>query len=175
LAGTQTCPPLQSHIFALANIIRRPIVVFSQQQLSHAKIPLNFAGIYLPFFSPPATADRMPVFVAYLGGDGVGGSLHFVPLVCQRCHGTAPPRVRLQVMIAALSHTCTAGVLREHTCVHATSPHTAQSQGKPLPVLFPSPDWDQNEIDAQLRQCAASPPHPKCGTRRRCINIKAGT
>jgi len=83
----------------LANIIRRPIVVFAQNRLSYAQIPVNFQGIYLPFFSEPQSTDPTPIFIAYLGGDGDGSSNHFVPLVCQgwRC-GTAP-RIRLQVII----------------------------------------------------------------------------
>jgi hypothetical protein len=90
----------QSHIFALANIIRRPIIVFAQHQLSGAQIPLNFAGIYLPFFSPPSASDPTPIFIAYLGGDGAGGSMHFVPLVCQDWDSNVPLRISLQVVIS---------------------------------------------------------------------------
>ena len=89
----------------MANIIRRPIIVFSllAQTLSdHLSIPINFAGIYLPFFLLPEETDRTPIFVAYLGGCGPwgSGSNHFVPLVCQRRQQDSPStRISLQVFI----------------------------------------------------------------------------
>jgi hypothetical protein len=87
----------------MANIIRRPIIVFSLLALSdHLSIPINFAGIYLPFFSLPEETDRTPIFVAYLGGSGPwgSGSNHFVPLVCQRRQQDSPStRISLQVFI----------------------------------------------------------------------------
>jgi hypothetical protein len=83
----------------LANIIRRPIVVFAQHHLLGAQIPVHFQGIYLPFFSDPQTTDPTPIFIAYLGGDGVGSSNHFVPLVCQGWRCGIAPRIRLQVTI----------------------------------------------------------------------------
>jgi hypothetical protein len=94
------CNTFQSHIFAVANIIRRPIIVFAQRYLgeSGANIPINFAGIYLPFFTSPSDADRTPIFIAYLGGDAEGGSLHFVPLVCQNWDNAVPLRIKLQVI-----------------------------------------------------------------------------
>jgi hypothetical protein len=66
---------------------------------------MNFAGIYLPFFSLPQETDRTPIFVAYLGGSDwtTGGSNHFVPLVCQRREHDSPvTRVSLQVIIVYL-------------------------------------------------------------------------
>jgi hypothetical protein len=77
--------------------------VFAQHRLSGAQIPLNFAGIYLPFFSSPSSADPTPIFIAYLGGDGVGGSMHFVPLVCQEWDNAVPLRISLQVIVSCHS------------------------------------------------------------------------
>ncbi len=63
-------------------------------------------GIYLPFFSPPSAADPTPIFIAYLGGDGEGGSMHFVPLVCQEWDNAAPLRISLQVISSFHSISC---------------------------------------------------------------------
>ena len=75
---------------------------------AYGDLPVNMAGIYLPFFWPPEETDRTPIFVAYLGGNDLSlsgstaaaqsGSLHFVPLVCQRRQDSPVTRVRLQVI-----------------------------------------------------------------------------
>ena len=71
--------PLEEvHIFVLANVIQRPIVVVSESVVRSFKGsilgPNNFAGIYLPLMWDPSKCHRVPIILGY-------HNAHFVPLV----------------------------------------------------------------------------------------------
>ena len=64
------------HIFVLANVLRRPIVVYAAPKLqSQATLQqINFHGIHLPALWDPYSCKKDPLPLAYCGG-------HFVSLV----------------------------------------------------------------------------------------------
>jgi len=86
-------------VFALANILRRPIVILScvtpsTPDLSHSQRPRSedIGGIYLPLLWKPDECVRYPLvlsnvdgtFIPFVGGDGTAdlpSALDFVPLV----------------------------------------------------------------------------------------------
>ncbi|MGH0141567.1 UNVERIFIED_CONTAM: hypothetical protein FKN15_074524 [Acipenser sinensis] len=77
------------HIFVLANIIRRPIIVIADQVLRSMKSgstfsPLNVGGIYLPLHWPPRQCYRYPIVLGY-------DSQHFTPLITIKDSG---PEIR---------------------------------------------------------------------------------
>lgn len=69
------------HVFALAHVLKRPIVVVSDTILRNAKgeelSPVAFGGIYLPLECPPSQCHRSPLVLCY-------DSAHFSPLVLMR-------------------------------------------------------------------------------------------
>lgn len=71
------------HIFVLANILRRPIIVLAENMWRDAAgkslQPLNFSGIYLPLGWDPKDCFRHPILLGY-------HHQHFSPLLC-----TGPP------------------------------------------------------------------------------------
>lgn len=65
------------HVYALANNIRRPIIVYSDTILridGEAISPVEFGGIYLPLEIPPERCHKQPVFLSF-------DSAHFSALV----------------------------------------------------------------------------------------------
>ena len=69
----------QFHIFVLANVLRRPIILYSQQKIRSATEyttlqQINFQGLYLPLLWDPKQCKRTPLPIAFSGG-------HFASLV----------------------------------------------------------------------------------------------
>ena len=69
----------QFHVFTLANVLRRPIIVYSLPKIRSATEgitlqKLTFHGIYLPLLWDPRECKRIPLPIAFNGG-------HFVSLV----------------------------------------------------------------------------------------------
>jgi hypothetical protein len=61
------------HIFALANLLCRPIVVLSEKYFGNIE-PIRLRGIYLPLLMPAETCIHDPIVIAY-------HNQHFVPLM----------------------------------------------------------------------------------------------
>uniref|UniRef100_A0AC35TFL5 OTU domain-containing protein n=1 Tax=Rhabditophanes sp. KR3021 TaxID=114890 RepID=A0AC35TFL5_9BILA len=74
------------HVFALANVLRRPIIVVSDTILRNAAgeelSPINFGGIYLPLEWPAEMCHRSPLVLCY-------DSSHFSPLVAMKQQSTS--------------------------------------------------------------------------------------
>ncbi|XP_045512514.1 OTU domain-containing protein 7B-like isoform X1 [Pieris brassicae] len=68
----------QLHVFALAHVMRRPVVVFADVALRDFRgdpiAPIPFGGIYLPLELEPASCCKAPILLAYDAG-------HFSALV----------------------------------------------------------------------------------------------
>lgn len=73
------------HVYALANVLKRPIVVVSDTVLKNAKgeslSPIPFGGVYLPLEISPQQCHRSPLVLCY-------DSSHFSPLVTMRSVNT---------------------------------------------------------------------------------------
>jgi len=69
----------QFHVFVLANILRRPIVIVGEPYLRSVTgdciEPNDFVGIYLPLLWHPYSCLRMPIVLAFLMD-------HILPLAC---------------------------------------------------------------------------------------------
>ncbi|KOB74129.1 putative zinc finger, A20 domain containing 1, partial [Operophtera brumata] len=57
----------QLHVFALAHVMRRPVIVFADVALRPVA-PIPFGGVYLPLELPPALCSRAPILLAYDAG-----------------------------------------------------------------------------------------------------------
>ncbi|CEF67633.1 Ovarian tumour, otubain domain-containing protein [Strongyloides ratti] len=91
VSSTNTIPPLSDdiiyesletiHVYALANVLRRPIIVVADTILRNAAgeelSPINFGGIYLPLEWPASMCHRSPLVLCY-------DSSHFSPLVAMK-------------------------------------------------------------------------------------------
>nr|AGQ17408.1 A20-S [Branchiostoma belcheri tsingtauense] len=68
------------HIFVLANLLRRPIIILAEDVLhnfeGHTFAPIHFSGIYLPLRWKPEECVRSPIVLGYL-------QQHFTPLLSQ--------------------------------------------------------------------------------------------
>ncbi|XP_061720237.1 OTU domain-containing protein 7B-like isoform X1 [Cydia pomonella] len=68
----------QLHVFALAHVMRRPVIVFADVALRDFRgdpvAPIPFGGIYLPLELEPAVCSKAPILLAYDAG-------HFSALV----------------------------------------------------------------------------------------------
>lgn len=77
------------HVFALAHVLKRPIIVVSDTVLRNAKgeelSPVPFGGVYLPLECPPEQCHRSPLVLCY-------DSAHFSPLVPMR-HDSSQPQI----------------------------------------------------------------------------------
>lgn len=67
------------HIFVLANVLRRPIILYAATKIHSMQTggtlqEINFQGVYLPLLWEPATCKKNPLPLAYDGG-------HFCALV----------------------------------------------------------------------------------------------
>lgn len=75
----------QFHVFVLANILRRPIVIVGEPYLrsmtGDSIEPNDFVGIYLPLMWSPILCMPAPVVLAFLMD-------HFLPLVCRSRNST---------------------------------------------------------------------------------------
>jgi hypothetical protein len=61
------------HIFALANLLQRPIIVLAQEFYKNIE-PIRLRGIYLPLLTAPKHCVKDPILIAY-------NHNHFVPLM----------------------------------------------------------------------------------------------
>ncbi|NWU96194.1 TNAP3 protein, partial [Upupa epops] len=73
------------HIFILANILRRPIIVLADKVVRSLEsgssfAPLNVGGIYLPLLWPSEECYRYPIVLGY-------DNMHFTPLVTLKDSG----------------------------------------------------------------------------------------
>ncbi|CAI4230075.1 unnamed protein product [Auanema sp. JU1783] len=77
------------HVFALAHVLKRPIIVVSDTVLRNAKgeelSPVPFGGVYLPLECPPIQCHRSPLVLCY-------DSAHFSPLVPMQ-HDSSLPQI----------------------------------------------------------------------------------
>ncbi|ELU03268.1 hypothetical protein CAPTEDRAFT_227370 [Capitella teleta] len=66
------------HIFVLANILKRPIIVLAEPMFrgisGHSLAPNNLRGIYLPLLWKPNECSKSPIVLGF-------NSLHFAPLL----------------------------------------------------------------------------------------------
>jgi len=57
------------HVFILAHVLRRPIIVISKSVLTNvdgeALAPIPFGGIYLPLECAPSDCHRSPLLLTY--------------------------------------------------------------------------------------------------------------
>lgn len=69
------------HVYVLANVLKRPIIVVSDTILKNpngeALSPIQFGGVYLPLEISPQQCHRSPLVLCY-------DSSHFSPLVTMR-------------------------------------------------------------------------------------------
>ncbi|XP_042189604.1 tumor necrosis factor alpha-induced protein 3 [Callorhinchus milii] len=75
------------HIFVLANILRRPIIVIADRVVrsfcnNTSLAPLHFGGIYLPLHWPAQECYKYPIIIGY-------DAQHFAPLVADNDIGPA--------------------------------------------------------------------------------------
>ena len=107
------------HIFALAHVLRRPIIVISDSAIKNFDgedlAPIYFGGIYLPLEVNPTSCSQTPVVLAY-------DASHFSPLVARR--DTLKEQSHTSVKFSRLSS-------RTETVIPLVSP-----MGELLPVQF---------------------------------------
>uniref|UniRef100_H3B3Q6 ubiquitinyl hydrolase 1 n=1 Tax=Latimeria chalumnae TaxID=7897 RepID=H3B3Q6_LATCH len=87
--GLQYSSLEEIHIFILANILRRTIIVIADNMLRSLEsgssfAPLNIGGIYLPLHWPPQECYKYPIVLGY-------DTQHFAPLVTLKDSG---PEIR---------------------------------------------------------------------------------
>uniref|UniRef100_UPI00398E8CF2 tumor necrosis factor alpha-induced protein 3-like isoform X2 n=1 Tax=Pristiophorus japonicus TaxID=55135 RepID=UPI00398E8CF2 len=95
------------HIFVLANIVRRPIVVVVGNSEESSKstsdtMTLSPAGIYLPLHWPPLRCHNYPILLSYehqyftplISINDVGPEINAFPLVVPRKNGSAELPIR---------------------------------------------------------------------------------
>ena len=82
--GTFGCSLLSIHVYVLAQILKRPIIIYAHDAAG-ADTGESMAGIYLPSLWPPAQcASRIPLTIAFTPG-------HFTALLPIRDQTTAIP------------------------------------------------------------------------------------
>uniref|UniRef100_A0A7E4UU62 ubiquitinyl hydrolase 1 n=1 Tax=Panagrellus redivivus TaxID=6233 RepID=A0A7E4UU62_PANRE len=83
------------HVFALAHILKRPIIIVSDTVLRNANgeelSPIPFGGIYLPLECPPEQCHRSPLVLCY-------DSSHFSALVAMRSSTNTPYLPAIPIM-----------------------------------------------------------------------------
>ncbi|XP_062428468.1 tumor necrosis factor alpha-induced protein 3 isoform X1 [Rhea pennata] len=84
------------HIFILANILRRPIIVLADKVVRSLEsgssfAPLNVGGIYLPLLWPAEECYRYPIVLGY-------DNMHFTPLVTLKDSG---PEIRAVPLVTS--------------------------------------------------------------------------
>ena len=85
-------------LFALANVLKRPVVLFASRADMAARGEALGTGLYLPFRHAPASTCIHPLMLAWQNVPAVESGVspnHFVSL-CRR-HGAAPPLVPVEV------------------------------------------------------------------------------
>ncbi|NWZ27706.1 TNAP3 protein, partial [Asarcornis scutulata] len=84
------------HIFILANILRRPIIVLADKVVRSLEsgssfAPLNVGGVYLPLLWPAEECYRYPIVLGY-------DNMHFTPLVTLKDSG---PEIRAVPLVTS--------------------------------------------------------------------------
>ncbi|NXU73954.1 TNAP3 protein, partial [Oreotrochilus melanogaster] len=84
------------HIFILANILRRPVIVLADKVVRSLEsgssfAPLNVGGIYLPLLWPAEECYRYPIMLGY-------DNMHFTPLVTLKDSG---PEIRAVPLVTS--------------------------------------------------------------------------
>nr|XP_009930294.1 PREDICTED: tumor necrosis factor alpha-induced protein 3 [Opisthocomus hoazin] len=84
------------HIFVLANILRRPVIVLADKVVRSLEsgssfAPLNVGGVYLPLLWPAEECYRYPVVLGY-------DNMHFTPLVTLKDSG---PEIRAVPLVTS--------------------------------------------------------------------------
>ncbi|KAM9564332.1 tumor necrosis factor alpha-induced protein 3 [Guaruba guarouba] len=84
------------HIFILANILRRPVIVLADKVVRSLEsgssfAPLNVGGIYLPLLWPAEECYRYPIVLGY-------DNMHFTPLVTLKDSG---PEIRAVPLVTS--------------------------------------------------------------------------
>ncbi|KAM7028011.1 tumor necrosis factor alpha-induced protein 3 [Passerculus sandwichensis] len=84
------------HIFVLANILRRPIIVLADKVVRSLEsgssfAPLNVGGVYLPLLWPAEECYRYPIVLGY-------DNMHFTPLVTLKDSG---PEIRAVPLVTS--------------------------------------------------------------------------
>ncbi|XP_076333690.1 OTU domain-containing protein 7B-like isoform X2 [Tachypleus tridentatus] len=84
------------HIFALAHVLRRAVIVISDTMLKDAKgepfAPISFGGIYLPLELLAADCNKSPLCLAY-------DAAHFSALVAMETETRAEKKLRIPAVI----------------------------------------------------------------------------
>jgi len=78
LVKDTNCSLTEIHVYVLANVIRRPIIVYSRKHVrdlfGNDMAPCYFGGVYLPFLWEPTECFQSPVMLAY-------NDAHFTALI----------------------------------------------------------------------------------------------
>ncbi|XP_022256833.1 OTU domain-containing protein 7B-like isoform X2 [Limulus polyphemus] len=84
------------HIFALAHVLRRAVIVISDTMLKDATgepfAPISFGGIYLPLEQSAADCDKSPLCLTY-------DAAHFSALVAMETETRAEKKLRIPAVI----------------------------------------------------------------------------
>ena len=117
--GAQFGSLAEIHIFVLANILRRSIIVVSDDTLrgpyGDSYSPINFGGIYLPLLWDSVDCVKSPLVIGYAGG-----------------HFTAVISIQDGKMDLGIENNPTAS--SSSNCIHAVP--LVKYDGTPLPVHF---------------------------------------
>ena len=75
--GSPVYSPLEEvHIFTLAQVLRRPVVVIADKHVYGASLgpiaPIYYSGVYLPLLVPAELCSRVPVLLTYLNSHFCG-------------------------------------------------------------------------------------------------------
>ncbi|XP_068699124.1 tumor necrosis factor alpha-induced protein 3-like isoform X1 [Montipora foliosa] len=154
-SGAQYGSLEEIHIFVLANILRRTIIVVSDETLrghfDESYAPINFGGIYLPLLWDSIDCVKSPLVIGYADG-------HFTAVV-------SIEDGKLDLGVESGSAPTAAN------CIHAVP--LVKFDGTPLPVHFLF-DYEEPMASDRLRQyldCAKVPMTSNSGESRSSIVV----
>lgn len=149
-SGAQFGSLEEIHIFVLANVLRRTIIVLSDETLrgvyDESYAPINFGGVYLPLLWDSVDCVKSPLVIGYADG-----------------HFTAVVSIKDGKLDLDLESSCGA---TSTNCIHAVP--LVKHDGAPLPVHFLL-DYEEPLASDRLRQyldCAKVPFPRNPGERR---------
>ncbi|XP_063714708.1 ubiquitin thioesterase zranb1-B-like [Symsagittifera roscoffensis] len=138
-------PLEQLHIFVLAHILRRPIIVYGVKMVKSFRgeeiSPAKFEGVYLPLLWEPSFCNRNPICLSYTPG-------HFSALVTLESSNDA------QCHVCGSSGTITNDSNSpQHRCANGTPshPHSHPHPAQP-PQKFESPNYYLPLVDSDFAQ-----------------------
>ena len=136
------------HVFALAHVLRRPIIVISDVMLRDLQgqplQPINFGGIYLPIEYSPSSCCKYPIVLGY-------DSSHFAALVPAEGEDIATNK----------------------TALLSNIPLT-RSSFELLPLQFiidPGTDWTRIQDDSKKKGVCELPKHEKLSILSRYLHV----